>query len=100
MRYTKAALLLFGLGMILGLVVVAGEFVRFERAAALLMALGLLLLPVALIADGRGLALVARMGARLSVANPAKPHPKVRAATGRRASRPRAAAHAKRRARR
>ncbi len=66
MRYTKIALLIFGLGMIAGLVVVAGEFSQWERPAAGLMALGLVLIPVALFADGHGMALVAWLAARLS----------------------------------
>jgi len=53
MRYTKAALLIFGLGILLGLVVVAAELGRIERVASGVMAIGLVLLPVALIADGR-----------------------------------------------
>jgi hypothetical protein len=66
LRYTKAALLLFGLGLALGLVVVAGELPGFERVASGVMALGLVLLPFALVADGRGTAIVQRIRARLS----------------------------------
>ena len=66
MRYTKAALLVFGLGLVLGLVVVAGELSGFERVASGVMALAIVSLPVALVADGRGTAIVQRIHARLS----------------------------------
>jgi hypothetical protein len=66
MRYTKAALLVFGLGLVLGLVVVAGELPGFERIASGVMALAIVALPLALIADGRGAAIVQRIRARLS----------------------------------
>ena len=56
LRYTKAALLLFGLGLTLGFVLVVGGFDGFGWAASALMALGLVLLPPALVADGKGLA--------------------------------------------
>ena len=54
MRYTKAALLIFAFGMLLGLAVVAAELYWLGRVASGIMALGLVLLPVGLIADGRG----------------------------------------------
>jgi hypothetical protein len=66
MRYTKAALLVFGLGLMLGLVVVAGELPGFERVASGVMALAIVSLPVALVADGRGATFVQRIGARFS----------------------------------
>ena len=66
MRYTKAALLVFGFGLVLGLVVVAGELPGFERIASGVMALAIVALPLALIADGRGAAIVQRIRARLS----------------------------------
>jgi hypothetical protein len=53
MRYTKATLLIFGLGMLLGLAVVAAELGGIERAPSGVMALGLALLPIALVADAR-----------------------------------------------
>lgn len=56
LRYTKAALLLFGLGLVGGFVVVVGEFRQWEWLAGLVMALGLLLIPLGLFADGRGIA--------------------------------------------
>ncbi len=66
MRYTKIALSIFGLGLVLGLVVVAGEFARLERVASMVMALGLVLLPVALFADGRGIAMLTWIAACFS----------------------------------
>jgi len=66
MRYTKLALLIFGLGLGLGLVAVVGEIARLERFASAAMALGLVLLPVALFADGRGGRVLAWIAARLS----------------------------------
>ena len=66
LRYTKAALLVFGLGLVLGLVVVAGELPGFERVASGVMALAIVALPVALVADGRGTDIVQRIRARLS----------------------------------
>ena len=66
LRYTKAALLIFGLGLVLGLVVVTGELPGFERVASGVMALAIASLPVALVADGRGTAIVQRIHARLS----------------------------------
>ena len=56
LRYTKAALLIFGLGLVTGLVVVIGEFSEWEYLASSIMALGLVLLPLGLFADGRGIA--------------------------------------------
>ena len=56
MRYTKAALLIFGLGLVTGLVVVVGEFSEWDYLASGIMALGLVLLPLGLFADGRGIA--------------------------------------------
>jgi hypothetical protein len=66
LRYTKAALLVFGLGLVLGLVVVAGELPGFERIASGVMALAIVSLPVALIADGRGTTIVQRIRARFA----------------------------------
>jgi len=52
-RYSKAALLLFGAGLVLGLVVVVGEIRWLQRLASAVMALGLIALPAALVADSR-----------------------------------------------
>jgi hypothetical protein len=84
MRYTKAALSIFGLGLVLGFVIVVGEFARFERVASAIMALGLVLLPVALFADGRGMAILAWIAARFSRGKRKKARPKSRPAARRR----------------
>jgi len=64
MRYTKAALFIFGIGLVTGFVVVVGEFSAWERPAAATMALGLVLIPVGLFADGHGMAAVRWIAAR------------------------------------
>jgi hypothetical protein len=51
MRYTKMALLAFGLGLLLGLVVIASEIKALQRFASGLMALGIAAIPFAIIAD-------------------------------------------------
>jgi hypothetical protein len=51
MRYTKIALLSFGAGCVLGLVVDVSETLRLARVASGLMALGLLALPLCIAAD-------------------------------------------------
>src|SRR5829696_7077068 len=66
MRYTKAALLIFGLGLVTGLVVVVGEFSEWEFLASFVMALGLVLLPLGLFADGRGIAALRWIARRFS----------------------------------
>ena len=66
MHYTKAALLIFGLGLSIGFVVVVGEFPEWERTAAAIMALGLVMLPMALFADGRGMAALRWIAGRFS----------------------------------
>ena len=53
MRYSKLALLIFGAGLLAGLAVVVGEVRWPARLASGLMALGIVGLPVALIADLR-----------------------------------------------
>jgi xanthosine utilization system XapX-like protein len=53
MRYTKIALLTFGAGLILGLVVVVAEIDPLDRIASGLMALGLVGIPVGMIVDWR-----------------------------------------------
>jgi hypothetical protein len=58
---------MFGVGLALGFAdVVIGGDPRLERAASALMAVGLMLLPLALFADGRGIVLIAWLAARLS----------------------------------
>jgi hypothetical protein len=66
LRYTKAALLIFGLGLVIGFVVVVGEFSNWEYLASFVMALGLVLLPLGLFADGRGIAALRWVARRLS----------------------------------
>jgi hypothetical protein len=53
MRFTRIALLVFGAGGVLGLAVVSAGLPRFGRVASAAMALGILALPVAIIADLR-----------------------------------------------
>jgi hypothetical protein len=53
MRYTKAALLVFGCGLLLGLAVIAGEVKSLQRLASGLMALGIACIPVGMVADWR-----------------------------------------------
>jgi hypothetical protein len=53
MRYSKQALLVFGAGLVLGLIVVAAELPGLARIASLAMALGIILLPLAVFADWR-----------------------------------------------
>jgi hypothetical protein len=77
LRYTKAALLLFGLGLALGFAIVVGGFDGFGWIASALMALGLVLLPPALLADGKGLAVRAWL-ARLPRRRRRKPRAKPR----------------------
>jgi Flp pilus assembly protein TadB len=81
MRYTKAALLLFGAGALLGLAVVVADLSGFERAASGVMALALLLLPIALLADMRRSARLARIAVKLGRG----PKPRSRRAPTRRA---------------
>ena len=53
MRYSKSALLLFGAGLVLGLAVVSANLGGLARVASLAMAAGIVLLPVAIVADLR-----------------------------------------------
>jgi hypothetical protein len=53
MRYTRVALLAFGLGLVLGLVVIAADIKALERFASGLMALGIAAIPIAVIMDFR-----------------------------------------------
>jgi Cu/Ag efflux pump CusA len=87
MRYTKAALLLFGLGLVLGFALIVAEVPGFGWIASAVMALGLVALPVGLLADGR-VAFVQRVLARFSRKKRARPRPRVRAAASRAVARP------------
>ena len=53
MRYTKTALLAFGCGLLLGLVVIAAEIKSLERVASGLMAVGIAAIPVGMVSDCR-----------------------------------------------
>jgi len=53
MRYAKTALLAFGFGLLLGLVVIAAEIKSLERVASALMALGIAGIPIGMVADWR-----------------------------------------------
>ena len=53
MRYTKIALLAFGFGLLLGLVVLGGEIKSLARVASGLMALGIAAIPIGMAADWR-----------------------------------------------
>ena len=53
MRCTKTALLAFGFGLLLGLVVIAAEIKSLERVASALMALGIAGIPIGMVADWR-----------------------------------------------
>jgi len=99
MRYTKAALLTFGLGLIVGFVVVVGEFSEWERAASALMALGLVLVPVGLFADGHGMTAIRWIAARFRRGKRTRARGKSRRPPARRKSPPRAARRAPRRKR-
>jgi hypothetical protein len=52
-RYSKAALLIFGAGLMVGLLAVVGEVAWLGRAASGLMVLGIVVLPIAVVADVR-----------------------------------------------
>jgi Cu/Ag efflux pump CusA len=65
MRYTKAALLVFGLGLVLGFGLIVAEVPAVGWVASSVMALGLVALPIGLLADGR-VAFVRRILARFS----------------------------------
>jgi xanthosine utilization system XapX-like protein len=53
MRYTKIALLTFGTGLLLGLIVVVTEISPLARVASGLMMLGIMGIPVGIAADWR-----------------------------------------------
>jgi hypothetical protein len=93
MRYTKIALLSFGLGLVLGLIVVVAEIEPLARVASGLMALGLCAIPVGMAVDWR----LATRTARETLRKRAKIQAR-RAATApsRRAPRPRKPAQTKR----
>ena len=53
MRYTKIALLAFGFGLLLGLVVLGAEIKSLQRVASGLMAVSIAAIPVGMAADWR-----------------------------------------------
>jgi hypothetical protein len=53
MRYTKRALLIFGAGLLSGIVVIAARLPRWGWVASATMALGIVCVPIGIIADLR-----------------------------------------------
>jgi hypothetical protein len=64
LRYTRLALLVFGLGLIAGFVAVVGEIPQLEKPASVIMALGLIAVPITLFADGHGFTALRWLAAR------------------------------------
>jgi len=85
MRYTKTALLTFGAGLVLALVVVATETQGLARVASAAMALGIAALPVGMAVDWR----LATRAPRRSSRRRTKPRMRRPAPAGRRRTRPR-----------
>ncbi len=85
MRYTKTALLTFGAGLLLALIVVAADLVKFQRVASAAMALGIAAIPIGMIVDWR---LATRAPWRSSKGR-GKPRMRRAAPTARRRARPR-----------
>ena len=72
MRYTKTALLAFGFGLLLGLVVLGAEIKSLARVASGLMAVGIAAIPVGMVADWRRAIKTARGTPRRGVKTPAR----------------------------
>lgn len=72
MRYTKTALLAFGCGLLLGLVVLGTEIKSPERVASGLMAPGIAAIPVGMVADWRRTIKIARGAPRPGVKTAAR----------------------------
>jgi xanthosine utilization system XapX-like protein len=72
MRYTKIALLTFGAGLVIGLVVVVVEINRLARFASGLMALGLAGIPFGMIVDWRLATKAVQKPAKKSVKTPTR----------------------------
>ena len=85
MRYTKAALLTFGAGLVLALVVVATETQGLARVASAAMALGIAAIPVGMAIDWRLATRIAQRSSRRR----GKPRTRRAAAVARRRARPR-----------
>jgi hypothetical protein len=85
MRYTKTALLMFGAGLVLALVVIAAELDGLERVASTVMALGIAAIPIGMAVDWRLATRVPRRPSRRR----GKPRPRRTAPATRRRARPR-----------
>lgn len=85
MRYTKTALLTFGAGLVLALVVVATETQGLYRVASAAMALGIAAIPIGMAVDWRLATRVPRRQSRRR----AKPRARRTGAAARRRARPR-----------
>jgi len=85
MRYTKTALLTFGAGLVLALVVVATETQGLERVASAAMALGIAGIPIGMAVDWRR----ATRAPRSLPGRRAKPRTRRTAPVARRRARPR-----------
>jgi hypothetical protein len=72
MRYTKIALLAFGFGLLLGLVVLGAEIKSLARVASGLMALGIAAIPVGMVADWRRAIKTPRRGVKTAVRRTAR----------------------------
>jgi hypothetical protein len=64
MRYTKAALLTFGAGLVLALVMIATETQGLDRIASAAMALGIAAIPIGMAIDWRRATRVPRRSPR------------------------------------
>ena len=85
MRYTKTALLIFGAGLVLALIVVATETQGLERVASAAMALGIAAIPIGMAVDWR----LATRPPRLPARRRSKPRTRRTAPVTRRRARPR-----------
>ena len=92
MRYTKTALLMFGAGLVLALVVIAAELDRLERVASAVMALGIAAIPIGMAVDWR----LATRAARRPPRRRGKPRTSRAPGTARRRAGPRKPARPKR----
>ena len=92
MRYTKTALLMFGAGLVLALVVIAAELDGLERVASAVMALGIAAVPVGMAVDWR----LATRAARAPPKRRGKPRARRASAAVRRRPGPRKPARPKR----
>ena len=85
MRYTKIALLTFGAGLVLALVVVATETEGLARVASAAMALGIVAIPIGMAVDWR----LATRPPRRPSRRRSKPRTRRTAPVARRRARPR-----------